>query len=229
MNIHSILLASVSFIVLSGVAIAADLPSKTKPAAFSTPAPAFTWAGAYVGVHGGFASFKPNYTDTQDAPTNPSVNGGVFGAVAGYNVQSGALVYGVDGDFGFGTNRKLSNTAVNTFSKFTMPLNGHLRGRLGYALGQTLFFVAGGAAFAAFKVDDIDPGYGKFTQSRVGWTVGAGVEQALTNNWIVRGEYLYDRFGGQTSNISHTSPSSAYDAHIKPGMHTVRAALVYKF
>lgn len=231
MSFKHILLASASIIAINGATLAADLPSKTKPAPF-VAAPAFSWAGLYVGAHGGFASFKPNYTEpaASQYDTNPSVTGGVFGALAGYNFQSANIVWGGEADFGFGTHSKLSNTASNNYSKFTMPWNGHLRARLGYAMGETLFFVAAGAAFAQFNTDDIQAYYGHFNQTRVGWTVGAGVEHAITKNWIARVEYLYDSYAGKTSLVPFDGgKGSSYDANIKPDMHTVRAALVYKF
>jgi opacity protein-like surface antigen len=34
--------------------------------------------------------------------------------------------------------------------------------------------------------------------TRVGWTVGGGLEYAITNNWSVRGEYRYTDFGHPT-------------------------------
>jgi outer membrane immunogenic protein len=228
-----LLLAATALTALSVSAFAADLPKRSAPAA--APAPVFSWAGAYVGAHGGFASFKPRHVDVLDASynANPTVDGGVFGVMGGYNLQSGNIVYGGEGDFGFGTHSKQTNGAINDYTKFAMPMNGHLRARLGYALGQTLFFVAGGVSFAQFKNDDIDANYGSFSQARMGWTIGAGVEHAVTKNWIVRAEYLYDRFGSKTSNISYsavvTVEERPYDVRLKPDMHTVRAALIYKF
>jgi outer membrane immunogenic protein len=34
--------------------------------------------------------------------------------------------------------------------------------------------------------------------TRVGWTVGGGLEYAVTNNWSVRAEYRYTDFGHST-------------------------------
>lgn len=224
MTFRMTLLASTSTLIIGGAAFAADLPSKTGLAPFVTPA--FTWSGVYGGVHGGFASLKPRYLENGTS-ANPSVTGASIGGLAGYNVQSGALVWGVEGDFGFGAHSKLGD---NDYSKFTMPWNAHVRARLGYSIGQTMFFVAGGAAFAQFKVDDIRAGFGNFSQTRTGWTVGVGVEHALTANWIVRGEYLFDRYASKTSRIAFDAgKGSPYDARIKPDVHTVRAALLYKF
>ena len=231
---HFLYLSTTALFLLPVSAFADHLTKPSAQAAAS--APVFSWAGAYAGAHGGFASFKPRHVDVLDASynTNPTVDGGVFGVMGGYNLQSGNIVFGGEGDFGFGTHSLQTDGAINDYTKFTMPINGHLRARLGYALGQTLFFVAGGVSFAKFKNDDIDANFGSFSQARVGSTIGAGVEHAVTKNWIVRAEYLYDRFGSKTSNINYrgavvTVEDRPYDVSLKPDMHTVRAALIYKF
>ena len=39
------------------------------------------------------------------------------------------------------------------------------------------------------------PGIGSATSTRAGWTVGAGIELALTGNWTAKAEYLYVDLG----------------------------------
>jgi len=34
----------------------------------------------------------------------------------------------------------------------------------------------------------------------VGWTAGAGIEYAVTNNWSIKSEYLYADLGNQSLN-----------------------------
>ena len=63
--------------------------------------------------------------------------------------------------------------------------------------------MTGGAAFATFKSSYFAtiplglPGTipASFTHTRVGYTVGGGVEYAITNNWSLRAEYRYSDFG----------------------------------
>ncbi len=38
---------------------------------------------------------------------------------------------------------------------------------------------------------------GSETPWKVGWTVGGGIEYAITNNWTIKGEYLYYDLGSQ--------------------------------
>jgi outer membrane immunogenic protein len=40
------------------------------------------------------------------------------------------------------------------------------------------------------------------SKTLVGWTAGAGVEQALTPNWTIKAEYLYTGLGGFTASGS---------------------------
>ena len=46
-----------------------------------------------------------------------------------------------------------------------------------------------------------------FSATRVGWTVGAGVEYALTRQWSLKGEYLYVDLGKTGANASTLTPA----------------------
>lgn len=95
-------------------------------------------------------------------------NGGLIGGTLGYNFQpSGPWVWGLEGDLGY-------------FSNSDLKYLGTVRGRLGYATGSLLPYVTGGLAVMN------DDG-----SARAGWTLGAGLEYALTRNISIKGEYLY--------------------------------------
>lgn len=84
---------------------------------------------------------------------------------------------------------------------------GTVRARLGYAIDRALIYATGGLAWTgsdsgsnvAFWHNQVAPLVGTptaiFTRNsdtaHFGWTLGAGVEYAITNNWTVRAEYLY--------------------------------------
>ena len=63
-----------------------------------------------------------------------------------------------------------------------------MRGRVGYALNNVLFYGTGGLAFGELRAE----GFG-LSESRTstGWTVGAGAEMGLAQNWTAKIEYLY--------------------------------------
>jgi outer membrane immunogenic protein len=70
---------------------------------------------------------------------------------------------------------------------------GTARGRIGYAFDRLLPYVTGGLATG--NVTAAVPGIGSAGNTSTGWTIGAGVELALTGNWTVKAEYLYVDLG----------------------------------
>jgi outer membrane immunogenic protein len=145
------------------------------------------------------------------------------GVQAGYNVQSGSFVYGFEMDLDaldLSTSRQGrgdyptpfgAGVAGNTFtigSSFGTNWLYTARGRVGWSLSNVLIFATGGLAVTDLKVtttfrDNLAlvgfaPGASLSVsneETRAGWTVGGGAEWALTDHWIVKGEYLYVDFG----------------------------------
>lgn len=77
-----------------------------------------------------------------------------------------------------------------------------LRPRLGWAQDNWLGYVTGGIAATRLKIDTMytDNAFSGFSQGSksdlvMGWSIGLGGEYALNQNWSLRGEYLYTRFG----------------------------------
>ena len=67
---------------------------------------------------------------------------------------------------------------------------GSIRGRLGYAADHALLYVTGGAAFVSNETSIPLPGISLGgDDARVGWTVGAGLDYAFTNNWFTGLEF----------------------------------------
>jgi outer membrane immunogenic protein len=90
------------------------------------------------------------------------------------------------------------------------------RGRAGFTWDRALLYVTGGAVVAGIDASTSTvvngPGIaipaGSFTASnggsstRGGWTIGGGVEWALSNNWSLAGEYRHSDFGRRNVNFS---------------------------
>lgn len=174
--------------VSSTAALAADLPSRSRaPAPIMTQAPIFTWTGLYVGLQAGYAWDKVAVDNAFAAvPVNVSRNGFVGGGHIGYLFQTGPAVFGLEGDVEGAT---IKNSG----------LRASLRGRLGLAADRALFYVTGGGALANQNYELWSPFAPAFTTSasatKLGWTVGAGVEYAFAPNWSARVEYRYSDFG----------------------------------
>jgi outer membrane immunogenic protein len=108
-------------------------------------------------------------------------------------------------------------TGTGTFA-VNHSIEGSIRGRVGYAWDRVLLYATGGVAFggfnssvsgnfAGFVTADTTSGLAPFgpiggssssSATRVGWTVGGGLEYAVTNNWSIRAEYRYTDFGHAT-------------------------------
>lgn len=80
-------------------------------------------------------------------------------------------------------------------------------------------------------------------QNRFGYAVGGGMEYALTDNWLIRGEYIYYNLGTVRQNLRQTTSESLaltnyagftpinldIEAKTKIDGQIVRAAILYKF
>jgi outer membrane immunogenic protein len=215
----------------SASALAADLPSRRPPPVYA-PVPIFTWTGFYVGADIGYAWGYNNYTLAGVLPYYNKPNGEIGGLHIGYNYQISQFVVGIEGDVqGADFNNSTTLLGLNTSTR--VPVEGSIRGRLGYAWDRTLFFVTGGAVFGDiennYNILGIYDPHGTYTKTRTGYTVGGGIEYALSNNWSVRGEYRYADFGRSTDNIfSNLVPGGVpLSSHVVE--HKVTVGFSYKF
>ena len=185
-----LLLMTVAFAALGmAPAGAADLAARTYTKA-PPIAPLPTWAGFYVGAMGGYAS--------QDGGDLLSQKGGFAGGTVGYNWQMGSLVLGIEADAAWADiNDSIGVPGIATFGSKIQDM-GTVRGRVGYAVNQVLFYGTGGYAWADNKAT-LTAGPLSFSESQVhsGWVVGAGVEYMFLPHWSLKGEYLYRSFGSE--------------------------------
>lgn len=188
---------------VSVATFAADLPARMGPVAPVAYAPAFSWTGFYVGGELGWIQTNPRFstgTLLLGAPflvTSASRKDGLtYGFLAGYNYQVGDLVLGVEGDFQGWTVGEIRYTAITgDFLTAHSKWGGSIRGRLGYAADHALLYVTGGAAFASIETSIPSTGISIGGDgTRVGWTVGAGLDYAFTNNWFTGVEYRYSQY-----------------------------------
>ena len=106
-------------------------------------------------------------------------DGWLGGAYAGYNFQVNPnWVVGLEGD-------------VTATGKSSNGWDSTLRGRVGYAYDRFLLYGTGGVAFGDIK-------HAGASTTRTGWTIGAGVEAALTSNMTGRLEYRHTDLGTAT-------------------------------
>jgi outer membrane immunogenic protein len=240
-------LAGVAVFAWAGPLMAADLPAAPQRPVYKAPAAAapFSWTGFYAGLNAGGAVGRSNdptstpfsatgfFTSGQVADANAagaqtSKPAGFLGGVqAGYNLQSGWLVGGVEADFDYfgqrGSNsgggffQGLAPTTFAISSEVKTDWLATMRGRVGVAANNWLFYATGGGAFAnlrgnfaytnnCLQTPACAPGFPQpapliaeatsLSQTKAGYTIGGGVEAALGGNWSLKAEYLYVTFGG---------------------------------
>jgi outer membrane immunogenic protein len=157
----------------------------------------FLWTGFYLGAGIGGGWGTATFTDPfSGVAASPSLQGFLVGGVTGVNYQIGSVVLGVEGDFtGSWANGSVVDTAGNNL-KAQVFWTGSLTGRLGWAFDRLLVFVKGGAAFDYDRDTALLPNGILTTGStnRASWTIGGGVEYAVTEHWIARLEYDYFTF-----------------------------------
>jgi outer membrane immunogenic protein len=200
------LLATTSIVALAHAAGAADLPARV-PVKAPAPVvvPVATWTGFYLGVQGGVVSHRGRFTDTSPAggifqDGRDAQVGGTFGGYAGFNLQQGAFVFGVEADGSWVGAKATStwSTIGTTTGTFDVRWLATARGRLGVAHDLWLFYVTGGAAFGNVKNSVQNPvAVAPISESktRVGWTAGGGIERRIASNWTIRAEGRYVDLG----------------------------------
>ena len=222
--IRNILLATVASFALGGAALAADMPSYPAEAAAVVEAPAEnTWAGLYVGIHGGW-----NWAETGEDGVfgDSSMEGFVIGGQAGYNWQVNNIVFGIEADGSYVDNDddgEFGDPATGIFAfGVEQSYLASVRGRVGFGFDKFLVYGTGGAAFTGL---DFDLGTDEDEANYFGWVAGGGVEYAITNNVTVGVEYLHYEFGDESIGDSVL----ADDVDIDLSNDVVRGRLNVKF
>ena len=265
-------LATLSLLALGGAGLAADLPPGEAPVPFVPVAPAFTWTGFYIGTHSGgfFLDSKVRTRGNADnTRTNVATNrrpadieledGGYFSGVqAGFNVQTGNFVFGVEADISYADVRAresfVSTERDPSFFRQDVEFFGTARGRVGVAFDNVLVYATGGLAFATVEnrvafLRNTDRAFqftGRSDDTEYGYTVGGGLEFllppalsrfAFIGNLLgasavtVRLEYLYFDLG-DTDVVVNARPGvglNSYSSNFETTGHIGRIGFNYKF
>ena len=159
-----------------------------------------------------------------------SANGITGGGQAGFNLQHGVFVFGVETDFG-AMNLSDSRSTTATYpccapTAFTVTQSIStdwlftVRPRLGFAAGPIMIYGTGGMAmtnanYQALFTDTFATAHenGGKEDHLTGWTAGAGAEFKVNRRWSVKGEYLFADFGSlsaTSNNLTAFTPPIAF-------------------
>ncbi|MBO0905317.1 outer membrane protein [Jiella sonneratiae] len=204
----------------AGRAMAADAIYE-QPAYAPSPeapsSPVYVWSGPYAGAFVGY-----NFTHFEDAGNVTfSADGVVGGVYAGYNFDTGPVVYGIEADIGgSGVDGSEFSPSLGADVSGEQNVFGSLRGRVGVKVDPFLVFATGGVAASR---NELSLGGASDSKTSVGYTVGAGVEAKITDDVSGRLEYRYSKYGSETYDLGATSVSSGFDEH------SIRAGIALKF
>jgi outer membrane immunogenic protein len=217
----------------------------------------FSWTGIYVGgnIGGGWGTTDWKFVDTVP-PGNTSipagfpeashdVSGWLGGGQIGANWQTGHLVLGVElmwdaadltGDHHTPTFGNLLTSKVDSL--------GLLTGRVGYAWDTVLLYGKGGFAWTRDKygrgfgvpVGGFPAGtiFAEANETRLGGTIGAGLEYAFARNWSAAVEYDHVFLGTDTvffhnNSVANSLGFTPFNERIREDLDLLTVRLNYKF
>jgi outer membrane immunogenic protein len=231
----------------------------------------YSWGGAsndFAFAQSGLVGGGPPFWRFNGSD-NEHLGGVIGGAQAGYNWQAGIYVYGIEADIqGSGEKHTGNFSGLLVRDDLNFGLNpftatetnkidwfGTVRGRLGVTSNNWLFYATGGLAYGRVSSSGIlqpvtiippnAPFVWDNSATKVGWIIGAGVENRLFGNWSWKVEYLYMDLGETSTTVAggigncYGSPGGVCNGPLPtPGTLTVtshfrdnivRVGLNYKF
>lgn len=214
-----LILAAAGSLLMTVAANAADLE----------PREAYDWTGFYAGVNAGynfgssggvnfeslFGPLLPAYVEARETvhpqTLGDELDGFVGGAQLGYNFQSDSIVVGIETDISYLDLDEDDHRVVSIppfqqhdyTSSQSIDWLGTTRLRLGYAFDRALLYLTGGLAYGdtefSYRVVHESTVSGGDSEFKVGWAVGGGLEYAISEAIVLRGEYLYYDLGKSSS------------------------------
>ncbi len=219
---------------------AADIP---KPVYKAAPAPVHQtyWTGCYVGGNIGYGWAPTSWNLPGGAElASHKPDGVIGGGQIGCDYEMNRLVVGVQGMFNASAMKADSNNLINPvlLDSARMPWMASLTGRIGITGSPIVYYAKGGAAWVRSEYQEccvavapppiivIPDGISKST--RMGWTVGGGVEYIFVQNWSVFVEYNYIRLNDSVDFTGINGWGNfAYD--INQDLHSVLLGINYRF
>ncbi|MBG0811284.1 porin family protein [Methylosinus sp. H3A] len=215
----------------------------------------YTWdeSSSVTVASGSLAPFNPIVGIAGSGILGSSIDGFIGGGQIGYNYQfANAFVAGIEADIQGVAGSNGATSSVAAFGPLTSTISasksidylGTVRGRLGYLITPSLLvYGTGGLAYGQTNLSSgvvqtvgglVGTSSSAFSDTRVGWTAGGGVEWLFLPQWSAKVEYLYYDLGtvstssvisftGIAAPVATTASASRFNGHV------VRAGVNYHF
>ena len=198
----------------------------------------FSWTGFYLGGHAGYswADVSSEFAFPGDPYPTTKNNGLIGGAHVGYQRQLGQLVLGAEAGV---TQIQNSDNGVPyplapvASVESRLEDLGYIGAKIGWSSGKWLPYIAGGYAVVDVSKRQFASGTGatQLTSSerQDGWYFGAGVDWALSSNWVFGVDYRHYDF--QRTMHFPVSPGGVPDipVNMEATIDAVTLRLDYKF
>ncbi|MBB5700242.1 outer membrane immunogenic protein [Ochrobactrum daejeonense] len=229
MKLKVFLGASLIAVAASSGAFAADAIVSQEPEPIAMPS--FSWGGGYIGGQIGWGWGRGKLDGDGDSYSEFKPNGFIGGVYAGYNFDMGnGVILGIDGNFDYDDLKEShdyfsSGLPVQTSLESKLEWSGAVRARAGYAIDRFMPYIAGGVAFGHVKNSVTIGGSTSYSDSQTltGWTAGAGIDYAATDNITLRFEYRYTDFGNKDFGVDDFSTRGSFKTN------DIRLGVAYKF
>lgn len=201
------------------------------------------WHGPYIGFESAFAQANVDYSNTGTPEQN--IDGGMFGAVVGYDHRFDNFVIGLTADVLAGTAQDFVRDGNYITESGKVPTVATIRGRFGVAFGDTLFYGTGGVMLANLEQGEVCPSpaaapfgfchtHGAFDLKGSKWqtapVIGGGIEHAFAPGFSLQVQYLHGFFPATDYVLGPDgigSPLPVSTTHM--GVDLVTAALIKRF
>jgi len=176
----------------------------TLAAGIAMPATAQPFNGPYVGAQTGWVQNKIGTLETsvgrpQVDHSRDAVTTGIF---AGYNLQpTSSIVLSAEAAVNFGIDDSVAGSQKDATATINPEYGFDLGIRAGYLVTpNTLVYGRGGYENVRASIDFRDINGTRYDKDNFdGWTVGGGVERAISDRISARVEYRYSDLGGGDS------------------------------
>ena len=210
---------------------------------YEPPAANYDWTGFSIGAHVSDTwSRRSGVTIDTVSGASTAVDGAPSnwhgGIQVGYDyMMPSRVVIGIAADISSGSIKTTtaSDASGASAERDTVFDSETLRGRIGYAAGDVLFYATGGWAWSNIQqvrtqltgtLNNATAGTAEAVNSYLsGWTAGGGVAVALARDWNAFAEYRYSDFGSSTV----TLPFSELTTTSSTKVSAVELGVNYKF
>lgn len=190
--------------------------------AYQQPSAPNAWKGLYAGAHiGGTIG---DVATIEDEKETTDLSNWMAGGYVGLDIALGNIVIGVEADATWSLNEG-DDTAFGTYN-ITPNLDwlATVRGRVGYAWNQFMFYGTAGFAFTQITYDfGLDGLRLDEEQTQTGFVVGGGVDIGLSSSLSLRIEALHYGFGENDFKLGDRDFKADTD------LTTIRTGLTFRF